>query len=61
MNMFMKLKLGIAALIVFIGIVGFYTLKPSAEAKLSKEQVIIGYVFQVTDKYHYLNLKIEDG
>ncbi|MCX6181225.1 MAG: carboxy terminal-processing peptidase [Bacteroidetes bacterium] len=58
MKIFMKLKLGILALVVFFGIVGFYTLKP--DAKLSKEQVIIGYVFQVTEAYHYLNLKIDD-
>ncbi|MFM7023415.1 MAG: carboxy terminal-processing peptidase [Flavobacteriales bacterium] len=56
----MKLKLGILALVVFIGIVGFYTLKPEP-AKLSKEQVILSYVFQVTSNYHYLNLKIDDA
>jgi carboxyl-terminal processing protease len=60
MKIFMKLKLSILALVVFLGIVGFYTLKPDA-TKLSKEQVIIGYVFQVTGTYHYLNLKIDDA
>ncbi len=60
MKLFMKLKLSILALVVFLGIVGFYTLKPDP-TKLSKEQVIIGYVFQVTGTYHYLNLKIDDA
>jgi len=61
MKIVMKLKIGILALVVFLGIVGFYTLKPHANDKLTKEQVVIGYVFQVTEKYHYLDLKIDDS
>ena len=57
--MFMKLKLALLALLVFCGVVGFYTLKK--EEKLTKEQVIIGYVFKVTDAYHYLPMKIDDA
>lgn len=56
--MFMKLKVTVVAVVAALCVFGFYVLKPAET--LTKEQVILSYVFQATDKFHYLNKKIDD-